>query len=66
MGAPMALVEEYTYRAIDALGGGIVTGTLEAAGATGVTAKLRAQGLTPLEVKLTSKTGLNADVSIPG
>ncbi|WP_127475519.1 type II secretion system F family protein [Microbacterium sulfonylureivorans] len=62
----MALVEEYTYRAIDATGGGIVKGTLEASGATGVTAKLRAQGLTPLEVKLTSKTGLNRDVSIPG
>lgn len=62
----MALVEEYTYRAIDAAGGGIVKGTLEASGANGVTAKLRAQGLTPLEVTLTSKTGLNAEVSIPG
>ncbi|WP_214466755.1 type II secretion system F family protein [Microbacterium flavescens] len=62
----MALIEEYTYRAIDAAGGGIVKGTLEASGANGVTAKLRAQGLTPLEVTLTAKTGLNRDVSIPG
>lgn len=62
----MALVEEYTYRAVDTNGGAIVKGTLEAAGENAVTAKLRAQGLTPLEVTLTSKTGLNRDVSIPG
>ena len=62
----MTLVEEYTYRAVDATGGGIVKGTLEASGAGVVTAKLRAQGLTPLEVTPTSKTGLNRDVSIPG
>ena len=62
----MTLVEEYTYRAVDATGGGIVKGTLEAPGPGVVTAKLRAQGLTPLEVTLTSKTGLNRDVSIPG
>lgn len=62
----MALVEEYTYRAVDPNGGAIVKGTLEAAGENAVTAKLRAQGLTPLEVTLTSKTGLNRDVSIPG
>ena len=62
----MSLVEEYTYRAVDATGGGIVKGTLEAPGPGVVTAKLRAQGLTPLEVTLTSKTGLNRDVSIPG
>lgn len=62
----MALVAEYTYRAVDATGGGIVKGTLEAAGTGAVAAKLRAQGLTPLEVTLTSKTGLNQDVSIPG
>lgn len=62
----MALVAEYTYRAVDRAGGGIVKGTLEAAGAGAVATKLRAQGLTPLEVTLTSKTGLNQDVSIPG
>ena len=62
----MSLVEEYTYRAVDATGGGIVKGTIEAPGPGVVTAKLRAQGLTPLEVTLTSKTGLNRDVSIPG
>jgi type II secretory pathway component PulF len=62
----MALLSEYSYRAVDAAGGGIVKGTLEAAGENAVTAKLRAQGLTPLEVTLTSKTGLNQDISIPG
>lgn len=62
----MALVVEYTYRAVDATGGGIVKGTLEAAGTGAVAAKLRAQGLTPLEVTPTSKTGLNQDISIPG
>ncbi|MCW3494787.1 type II secretion system F family protein [Microbacterium sp. SSM24] len=62
----MALLEEYTYRAVDANGGAIVKGTLEAAGENAVTAKLRAQGLTPLEVTLASKTGLNRDISIPG
>lgn len=62
----MALVEEYTYRAVDSAGGAVVKGTLEAASEHAVTAKLRAQGLTPLEVSLTSKTGLNRDVSIPG
>jgi type IV pilus assembly protein PilC len=62
----MALLEEYTYRAVDAAGGAIVKGTLEAAGENAVTAKLRAQGLTPLEVTLTSKTGLNREVSVPG
>lgn len=62
----MALVEEYTYRAIDAAGGGVVKGTIEAASDGAVAAKLRAQGLTPLEVTLTSKTGLNQEISIPG
>lgn len=62
----MALVDEYTYRAVDMNGGAIVKGTLEAAGEHAVTAKLRAQGLTPLEVSLTSKTGLNQEISIPG
>lgn len=62
----MAIIEEYTYRAIDAAGGGIVKGTIEAGSEGAVTAKLRAQGLTPLEVALTSKTGLNKEISIPG
>ncbi|GAB2839183.1 type II secretion system F family protein [Microbacterium insulae] len=62
----MALLEEYTYRAVDTSGGAIVKGTLEAAGENAVASKLRAQGLTPLEVSLTSKTGLNRDISIPG
>lgn len=62
----MAIVEEYTYRAVDAAGGAIVKGTIEAGSEGAVTQKLRAQGLTPLEVSLTSKTGLNQDISIPG
>ncbi|MCT9821618.1 type II secretion system F family protein [Microbacterium sp. W1N] len=62
----MPLVEEYTYRAVDASGGGVVKGTIEATSEGAVAAKLRAQGLTPLEVALTSKTGLNREISIPG
>ncbi|WP_448257608.1 type II secretion system F family protein [Microbacterium aurum] len=62
----MSLVEEYTYRAVDAAGGGVVKGTIEASSEKAVAAKLRAQGLTPLEVALTSKTGLNREISIPG
>lgn len=62
----MPLVEEYTYRAVDASGGGVVKGTIEATSEGAVASKLRAQGLTPLEVALTSKTGLNREISIPG
>ncbi|RLK49692.1 type II secretion system F family protein [Microbacterium telephonicum] len=62
----MPLVEEYTYRAVDASGGGVVKGTIEATSESAVASKLRAQGLTPLEVALTSKTGLNREISIPG
>lgn len=62
----MPLIEEYTYRAVDATGGAVVKGTLEASSETAVAAKLRAQGLTPLDVSLTSKTGLNREISIPG
>ncbi|WP_307725256.1 type II secretion system F family protein [Microbacterium saccharophilum] len=62
----MPLIEEYTYRAIDAKGGGVVKGSIEAASESAVASKLRAQGLTPLEVALTSKTGLNREISIPG
>lgn len=62
----MPLIQEYTYRAVDATGGSVVKGTLEAPSESAVTAKLRAQGLTPLDISLTSNTGLNRDVSIPG
>lgn len=62
----MSLVEEYTYRAVDSTGGAVVKGTLEASSENAVAAKLRAQGLTPLEVGLTSKTGLNREITIPG
>lgn len=62
----MPLIEEYTYRAIDAKGGGVVKGSIEAASESAVANKLRAQGLTPLEVTLTSKSGLNREISIPG
>ncbi len=62
----MSLIEEYTYRAVDATGGGVVKGTIEASSQNAVASKLRAQGLTPLEVSLTSKTGLNREVAIPG
>lgn len=62
----MSLIEEYTYRAVDATGGGVVKGTIEASSENAVASKLRAQGLTPLEVSLTSKTGLNREIAIPG
>lgn len=62
----MTLIQEYTYRAIDAAGGGVVKGTLEAASEHAVAAKLRTQGLTPLDVVAVSKTGLNRDIAIPG
>lgn len=62
----MALIEEYTYRAVDRTGGGVIKGSMEASGPSAVVAKLQAQGLTPLDVRAVSKTGLNQDVSIPG
>ena len=62
----MPLIEEYTYRAVDVRSGAIVKGTMEAGSDGAVSSKLRAQGLTPLEVSLTSKTGLNQEISIPG
>jgi type IV pilus assembly protein PilC len=62
----MPVIQEFSYRAVDAAGGGVVKGTIEAAGEHAVASKLRAQGLTPLDVKLVSKTGLNMDLSIPG
>jgi type IV pilus assembly protein PilC len=62
----VALIQEFAYRAVDATGGSIVKGTLEAASETAVANKLRAQGLTPLHVAAVSKTGLNREISIPG
>ncbi|HWI30514.1 MAG TPA: type II secretion system F family protein [Microbacterium sp.] len=62
----MPLVQEYSYRAVDAGGGGVVKGSLEATSEAAVASKLRAQGLTPLDVTAMSKTGLNRDVAIPG
>lgn len=62
----MSLIEEYTYRAVDAAGGAVVKGTIEASSENAVAAKLRAQGLTPLDVALTSKSGLNREINIPG
>lgn len=62
----MAVLQEYRFKALDARGGTIVNGTLEAATESAVTNKLRAQGLTPLEVIELSKTGLNMEIRIPG
>ena len=62
----MALVEEYTYRAVDAAGGAVVKGGMEASSENAVAVKLRAQGLTPLEIAPASKTGLNREITIPG
>jgi len=62
----MALVEEYTYRAVDAAGGAVVKGGMEASSENAVAIKLRAQGLTPLEIAPASKTGLNREITIPG
>ena len=62
----MAIVQEFTYRAIDPRGGGVVKGSMEAASESAVTGKLRAQGLTPLEITALSKTGLNREIKLPG
>ncbi len=62
----MALIEEYSYRAVDIKGGGVIKGTMEASSESAVISKLQAQGLTALEVATVSKTGLNQSVSIPG
>lgn len=61
----MAL-QEYDYRAIPVSGGAVLKGTVEAASESAVVAKLRSQGLAPLQVALTSTTGLNQEISIPG
>ncbi|KRA23037.1 pilus assembly protein PilC [Microbacterium sp. Root61] len=62
----MALVEEYTYKAIDPKGGPIVKGTLEATSEGAVATKLKAQGLTPLDITAVAKTGLHREIRIPG
>lgn len=62
----MTIVQEYTYRAVDARGGAVIKGSMEAASESAVTGKLRAQGLTPLEIKPLSKTGLNREIKLPG
>lgn len=62
----MALVEEYTYKAIDPKGGPVVKGTLEAGSEGAVATKLKAQGLTPLDITAVSKTGIHREIRIPG
>ncbi|GAA4354133.1 type II secretion system F family protein [Microbacterium rhizosphaerae] len=61
----MAVVQEFTYRAIDQSSGTTVKGTLEAPTEASVVTKLKAQGLTPLDVTLLSKTGLRRDLNMP-
>ena len=61
----MAVVQEFAYRALDAAGGGVVKGTIEAANESAVAGKLKAQGLTPLDVTPLSKTGLHREISLP-
>jgi type IV pilus assembly protein PilC len=62
----MALIEEYTYKAIDPKGGPVVKGSLEATSEGAVATKLKAQGLTPLDIAAVSKTGLRREIRIPG
>lgn len=62
----MPLIQEYTYRAVDAAGGGVVKGSIESTSENAVAGKLRAQGLTPLQIAPVSTTGLNQEISIPG
>lgn len=62
----MALVEEYTYKALNGDGGAVVKGSIEAASESAVASKLRAQGLTPVDIVAVSKTGIHREVRIPG
>lgn len=62
----MALVEEFSYRAVDPRGGALSKGTMEATGEGAVIVKLRAQGLLPLQVQPVAKTGLNREVRLFG
>jgi type IV pilus assembly protein PilC len=61
----MAIVQEFSYQAVDSASGVAVKGTLEAASEASVVAKLKAQGLMPLNVTLMSKTGLQRDIKLP-
>lgn len=61
----MAIIQEFTYRAVDPRGGAVIKGSIEAASESAVTGKLRSQGLTPLEIKPLSKTGLNREIKLP-
>lgn len=62
----MALLKEYTYRAVDPRGGVVSKGTLEAASSGAVLSKLRAQGLLPLEVEPVVTTGMNREIKFGG
>lgn len=62
----MAVIQEFSYRALDPGSGGVVKGTLEAPSEAAATGKLRTQGLMPLQVTAMSKTGLNREIRIPG
>ena len=64
-GYDMAIVQEFSYQAVDSASGVAVKGTLEAASEASVVAKLKAQGLMPLNVTLMSKTGLQRDIKLP-
>lgn len=60
----MALLVEFSYRALDSKGGSVVKGTVEATGEAAVVATLRAQGLLPLDVTPVSRTGLNQEIKL--
>lgn len=62
----MALIEEYSYKAVDLHGGPVVKGTIEGTSEGAVAAKLKAQGLTPVDIAAVSKTGLHRQISLPG
>jgi type II secretory pathway component PulF len=62
----MSIVQEYSYRAIDADGSAVVKGSIEAASESAVAAKLRAHGLTTLDVSPARKTGLQREITLPG
>jgi type IV pilus assembly protein PilC len=60
----MALIEEYTYQAVDPRSQAVVKGILEAGTQAAAAGKLRAQGLLPLQIEAQSRTGLNRDVKL--
>ncbi|MDL9981381.1 type II secretion system F family protein [Microbacterium sp. ASV49] len=61
----MAVVQEFTYHAVDSVSGAAVKGTLEASSEASVVAKLKAQGLMPLNITAKSTTGLHTQINIP-